>query len=240
MEPDHHRGGSAQPGREIQVAAHVVAEVDGHAADAPGCPAVVGHEAGFVRGQELRLADRRQGGRFLAQQPAHPVGGRGGRIDGQVRLVLPGAPSVPVEVVEQGFRKLRDACRAASEGQVDPVEVAGPVGGGNGLGRGTRAMAAGPVIDAKMLFRAEEAIDFPALQVGLLHREGSFRTVVVRGVDQAGARRDQGIPAMGVDGQFVLTSGVGAQGAEEPIPGKVDRGLEEAGAALQAVGTGCG
>ena len=48
-------------------------------------------------------------------------------------------------------------------------------------------MATGPVIDSKVLFRVEKAINIPSFQISFLHGEGWLRAVVVCRVDQAAA-----------------------------------------------------
>ena len=101
-------------------------------------------------------------------------------------------------------------------------------------------MATGAVINPQVLLRAEEPINRAAFDVGLLDGEGRLGAVVVRSMNEAVARRDQPIPAVGVDRQFILTTCEVAERWKKPFTRKIGWCLSIGVTTGEPVGAGRG
>ena len=211
MQPDDHRHGRRRSVFEIKIAAHAMAKVDWYPVYAPGRPPVVRHQTRLGVGKKFLLVDRRQSLRCLAKRPFDAFDGGSVLGDGQAGCILQAAPLFPVEVVDQLLGKVSVLGQAAAKSQVDPIEITLPISPADLFRRRAGGVATGAVINPKILLHTEELINRAAFDVGLLDGEGRLGAVVVGGVNEAVARCDQGIPAVGINRQFILAPGEVAQ-----------------------------
>ena len=258
MKPDHHRQlhrAALRVGGEIQIARHIVAEVDRAFRQASGdrCAFQQGRGVKLFHAVIARLALRK--GRRLTERPedsfanrvtllrpdvgdldltthgidqerAKAVRGKAQWVDGFLVQLLPVA-------VSRKDGAVRQRERLPPEDAVQPIHLRLDV-------FHARLVSAGAVAQIQIARLAEQGVNALRRAVGVFDRPDAFHAVVQRRRDQTRPRRDARNELGLIDRQLVLASGEEAQARMQPV-GKCAREVLDAFAELrlgeQAIGT---